>query len=107
MKDFDDKPTTIEIQEVKEHRKEMQTDLMHSFPGLTLFEYDPETKILQAATFDLIQKQIDVNHGFITPKLMDNNGLVTVKKVIRNKGCAYFQALNFKNALKKVEKNFK
>jgi len=107
MKDFDDKPTTIEIQEVKEHRKEMQTDLMHSFPGLTLFEYNPETRVLQAAEFALIQKQIDFNHGFMEPNIMDNNGLVKIKKIIRNKGCAYFQALNFKNALRKVEKNFR
>ena len=107
MKDFDEKPTVIEIKEVAEERKEIRSDEMHSLPGLTLYEYNPETKVLQKAEFDMIQKQIDTSHGFITPKIMDNNGIVTIKKVLRKKGCAYFQALNFKNALRKVEKNFR
>lgn len=107
MKEFDETPHAIEIREVKEHRKEQRVSEMHSYPGLILWEYNPETKILQEATFDVIQKQIDVKHGFAEPKIMDNNGLVTVKKVLQKPGCAYFQALNFKNALRKVEKHFR
>lgn len=107
MKEFDEKPTSIEIKEVAEERKEIRSAEMHSIPGLTLYEYDPVTKVLQKAEFKVIQKQIDVNHGFITPKIMDNNGIVTFKKVLRKKGWAYFQALNDKNALRKVEKNFR
>lgn len=107
MKEFDEKPTVIEIKEVKEHRKEQFTSIMHSIPGLTLWEYNTETKVLQAATFEIIQVQVDKEHGDFTPKIMDNNGIMTRKKVLQQPGCAYFQALNFKNALRKVEKYFK
>lgn len=107
MKDFDSKPTSIEIKEVKEHRKEQFNSEMHSIPGLTLWEYNTVTKVLQAATIEVSQMQVDNEHGFLTPKIMDNNGTVTRKKVLMRADCAYFQSLNFKNALKKVEKNFR
>lgn len=107
MKEFDNKSTAIEIKEVKEHRKDQFNSEMASMPGLTLWQYNTLTHVLTKAQFEMVQVQIDTRHGFVAPKVMDNNGLMTRKKVIMVENCAYFQALNYKNAVKKVEKNFR
>ena len=63
-------------------------------PGLQLFSFNTETYELKKAMF-LEQK---------TAYFMDIKNNVRKKKVNVEKDCIYFQALNMKNAIKKIVK---
>ena len=87
----------IEIREEQEQKKEIRfIGSQRSVPGHTLFEYNYATKELNKAKFkiDTLEiKSLSIEH------LKLNH-----KKVIVNENCYYLQALNQKNAIKKLKK---
>lgn len=92
---FDNK---IEIAEEREQKKEIKLiGQQRKIPGLILFEYNEKTKVLQRAQF---QKENVV----ITSLSMSPESIKHQHKVVVNENCVYIQALNEKNALKKVAK---
>lgn len=66
-------------------------------PGLTLFEYDSKTKTVQVA---------EVNTQQFYPYNAKRNkfSVSSTSRVQARDGCMYFQALNLKNAIRKVRK---
>ena len=89
MKIEDEKKDKIEI--VSQVQQKKQIKLIGSqrlIPGLTLWEFNTETKSLNKAKF----KQ--TNYSL--------NGSKTHQVIIQD-NCIYIQALNMKNALKKVK----
>lgn len=91
-----------ELKEVREHKKTKLISQMVSKPGLTTYEYNPITKVLVPAKFITTFLQNDSDkQGLISSKKHEN----TVHKVLAyDDGCLYFQALNMKNAIKKMDK---
>lgn len=91
------KQEPIEIREEQQQKKEIRfIGSQRSVPGHTLFEYNYKTNELQKAKFkiDTLEiKSLSIDH------LQLNH-----KKVIVNENCYYLQALNQKNALKKLIK---
>lgn len=65
-------------------------------PGLTLWEYNLKTKQLVKAEF----KKIDHKLNF------DRTDLEKRYQVIINENCTYFQALNEKNAIKVLKRDY-
>jgi hypothetical protein len=64
-------------------------------PGMTLFEYNAETRKLQKATF----KTASV---MIAHSAVKGSETTTVHTVDVKDDCMYFQALNMKNAIRKL-----
>lgn len=91
------KDTVIEIVEAKEQRKEIKLiGQQRKIKGLTLYEFNEKTKILQEAKF----KPMSI---FISASLKGSDTVQTYKCVV-NEYCIYFQALNKKNAETKLRK---
>jgi hypothetical protein len=115
MKDLEQQPTPIEIREVEEQRKDfVLIGQLVSKPGLILWEFDPVTKILKEAEIKENQLQIDKSskgHFFQSrgdkDKLYFNENVsheaTVYKRVNYRKGCVYFQAINEKNARRKLD----
>lgn len=96
--DFE-KADKVEISIEEQEKKEVKLlGSQRQIPGLTLWEYNEITKELKRAEF----KEEALTLGDIL------NGTTSInnfrKKVIINEGCQYFQALNRKNALRKIKK---
>jgi hypothetical protein len=65
---------------------------MQVMRGHTLWDYDPETKVLIKAEYETV---------------VDTATNQTIRKVITKTGHDYFQALNKKNAAKKIAKAYR
>lgn len=102
MKEFDeiDKALDgVEIRAEQEKKKEVKLiGKQRRIPGLTLWEFNKKTKDLEKAKF----KKQDVILSTLDPTVVANS--TTHHKVEINEGCFYFQALNKKNAQKKLKK---
>lgn len=93
MKDFDE--TLASDQESAQHAHQKQLKLIGIMPkkkGLTLYECDPKTRVVQEAKYT---EEYDINRK------------AYVKKVVVAPGCLYRQFLNLENAIKKFEKIMK
>lgn len=107
----------IRVEQHEERQQEQQFKLIGQLthkPGLTLFEYDPSARTLVNAEIvqektavvvlpskDGIKKGVRLNKD--TGKPLDK----TIGKVKFRAGCYYFEALNFENAAKKIDKILK
>ncbi len=90
------KDNKVQIVEEKQHRKEIKViDSERSIPGLTLFEYNEVTHNVTVAKFKIASVFItggsDVNER-------------TTYQCITHENCTYVQALNVRNAIKKLMK---
>lgn len=88
MKEIEAIHTDKEIEQRQHEKKQVIAQLVHK-PGLTLFDFDPETKTIVKAEF---QSVFDVKQNEY------------VKSVITKPGHLYLEALNMKNAAKKFSK---
>lgn len=105
MKDFDEKPSSIEIKEVEEEKKDLQwIGEMVMAKGMPTWEYDPETKQLVKAEFEEKQVQLEESPRSFIGSIMPHNKIVTRYRLKKKPGHVYFQALNKKNAIRKIEK---
>lgn len=66
-------------------------------PGLTLFEYDSKSKTVRAA-------EVNTQHFYSYNAKRDKFYVSSRSRVQTRDGCMYFQALNLKNAIRKVRK---
>lgn len=66
-------------------------------PGLTLFEYDSKSKIVRAA-------EVNTQHFYSYNAKRNKFSISSTPRVQARNGCMYFQALNLKNAIRKVRK---
>jgi len=96
MNEFDGKPAPESIEIKEEAKKTKLLGQMVSQRGLTLFEYNTESKSLEEAKF----KTTILEGGHFKNKSKN-----IIHKILEQKqGCIYFQALNRKNALKKLDR---
>lgn len=104
MKEFDEIPSAIEIKEVGEQKVTKQMAQMVAIPGLPVWEYNEETKILIEA--EIIETQLQINKD--PQRWSPEVGMVLQapatrhRKVNYKSGHMYFQALNRKNAMRKL-----
>lgn len=66
-------------------------------PGLTLFEYDSKSKTVREA-------EINTQHFYSYNAKRNTFSVSTTSRVQVRDGCMYVQALNLKNAIRKVRK---
>lgn len=66
-------------------------------PGLTLFEYDSKTKTVRTA-------EVNTQQFYSYNAKRNKFSFSTTSRVQARDGCMYFQALNLKNAIRKVRK---
>lgn len=79
----------------KQEHRFLGTVIRH--PGLTLFEYNSKSKTVQVAE---VNTQYSYRYNEKTKKV----GVSTRTRVQVRDGCMYVQALNSKNAIRKVRK---
>jgi hypothetical protein len=84
-------------QEVTLHKARM---LVHK--GLTAFEYNKKTGVLKKAEF--YETEVQMMDNPFAHALEPARKMLTVKKVKDKPNCLYMQKLNFKNAIKLIEK---
>jgi len=88
----------IEIREEQQQKKEIKLlGRQRKVPGLILWEYNERTKLLIEAKYkkeDLVISSLSLSPEDITKS----------NKVVVNENCVYIQALNFRNAKKKLKK---
>lgn len=110
MKEFDGAPLAIEQKVTKEHQKhKFMANMVHQ-RGLTLWEYDEKTKQIAPAKIEYVQMSFEQEHHSrlqAEAAVVAHTATVKHKKVIYRKDCMYFEALNMKNAMKKIEKMLK
>jgi len=71
-------------------------------PGMTVFEYNKKTGILQEAEFEEVTASVVANK---VPSIIEPAREVLIKRKIKEQaGCIYFQKLNLKNAIKMLKK---
>ncbi len=63
--------------------------------GLTMFEFNPIKLTLEPATYKEVHAEVVINRTIIRHKL------------VMKEGCVYVQALNKRNAYKKIAKQYK
>lgn len=99
LEDFKANQIGVEIKAEAEQKKEIKLiGQQRKVPGLTLWEYNENTKELTKAKFQKVNVMI---HGLgMSPESITNT-----HKVIVNENCVYFQALNRANALRKISKS--
>lgn len=98
MEGLDSTPAPEEIKEVREHKKAKTTATLLSVPGLILWEYNEITKQLDEAKFEYQSVEIVKNAQHTQ----------VLHKVLQQKSnCIYFQALNKKNAIRKIDRLLK
>lgn len=86
-----------EISRPKHTEKEMKLiGSQRKIPGLTLWEFNVQTRILSKAVYKSIDFEYSTSNGFNQKKLT----------VSINENCIYFQALNQKNATKVLKRDF-
>ena len=78
-----------------EKREHKLTGRMNPIPGLTLWEYEMKTGTLRKAVFKYVTVELEGDH----------KRQVTHKRVDSKEHHIYFQALNYKSAKRKLEKN--
>lgn len=101
MKDFDEKPYATETQAPDEQKKLKFMAEMLSNPGLTVWEFDEETKILKEAIIKEVIVELSADYKkYLTPVSKETKR----KIVVYRRNCLYFQALNKRNAYRKLEK---
>lgn len=89
----------IEIQAEQQQRKEIKLiGQLKKIAGLTLFEYNTTTKEVKPATYSKVDYKLESLSE--KPEEMQVN-----YKVLIREECMYIQALNKKNALKKINKH--
>lgn len=88
MKELELHHTDKEIEQRQHEKKQIIAQLVHK-PGLTLFDFDPETRRIVKAEFQ---------------SMFDAKKKEFVKSVITKPGHLYLEALNMKNAAKKFNK---
>lgn len=66
-------------------------------PGLTLFEYNSKSKTVQVA-------EVNTQHSYRYNEKTKKIGVSSRTRVQVRDGCMYVQALNLKNAIRKVRK---
>lgn len=83
-----------ESKEIRELKKSRTTATLLSVPGLILWEYNEVTKQLDEAKFE-----------YQTVEIANNSHQTNVlhKVIQQKKNCIYFQALNKRNAIRKVD----
>jgi len=97
MKDFVPEIKVREEQVIQaEEKRENLIGSLQSTPGLTLWEIEIETREVRAAEFEEVN--VDIKEG-------KEGGLR--KKLLMKKKCFYVEALNKKNALRKMDKQLK
>src|SRR5579872_3949885 len=98
MEGLDNTPAPEQSREVRELKKSKTTATLLSIPGLILWEYNEVTKVLDEARFE-----------YQTVELAKNSSQTQVlhKVLQQKKNCIYFQALNKKNAIRKVDRLLK
>lgn len=90
------KDTKVEIVVEKQQKKEIKLiGRQRKIQGLTLWEFNNKSKELKKAEF----KKEDV---MINSLRQSPEALTKISKVIVNENCIYFQALNIKNAKRKL-----
>lgn len=99
MKEALEKETQAKIEAIAEHKK--QSVILGSVikvPGHTMFEYNSADGTLEPAQFTevMVETQFKKQHQQITRH-----------KLVIKEGCVYVQALNRKNAVKKLIKGAK
>lgn len=97
MKGLDQEPVPIVTEISNEQKKHRVMAEMASQKGLPIWEYNEETKVLKKATIKEIVVQLDT-------KKDKSNGETKRLQIVYNSKCLYFQALNQKNALRKLKK---
>lgn len=103
MRDFEpiNEPDKIEINVEQQQKKEIKLiGNQRKINGLTLWEFNHKTKELQKAKYS----KVDIELRSLSTRAED---LVNRHKVVVNENCLYFQALNEKNAIKKINKKLK
>lgn len=94
LRDFTD--NNIEIREEAEQRKEIKLlGRQRKIRGLITWEYNEKTHELKRAEY----KKEDI---VLSSLSMSPESISKVNKVVVNEDCIYFQALNRKNAIKKL-----
>lgn len=89
---------TIEIVDQKQVKKEIKLiGSQRRIPGLTLWQYNENSKELTKAEY----KKVDHKLNF------DNTALEKRYAVSIQENCIYFQALNRKNAIKVLKRDYK
>lgn len=92
----DHKETKVEIVSEQQQKKEIKLiGQQRKVPGLTLWEYNEKTNELKPAQYK--KEDVVLNSLAPTPE-----ALTKINKVIVNENCIYFQALNLRNARKKL-----
>lgn len=113
----------IQTQQHEERQQEQHYRILGKqihVPGLTLFEYDSDTKILRRAEItkpktEVVfpvkkapEKRHDKSKGLLNPEYFINKHAQenerSVGQVLFKKGCVYFEALNQRSAEKKLVK---
>lgn len=90
------KDSEVEITVEKQQQKEIKLiGRQRKIRGLKLWEYNERTNELKEAVY----KKQDVQITSLTPS---SSALHLSNKVQVNEGCIYFQALNLKNAKRKL-----
>jgi hypothetical protein len=99
IKDFEIlKEDKIEIQAEQQQRKEIKLiGSQRKIGGLTLWEFNFKDKTLSPAEYS------KVNYELKSLSSVDQD-MIVKHRVITKEHCQYFQALNRKNALKKIKK---
>lgn len=97
LEDFKANQIGVEIKAEAEQKKEIKlVGQQRKVPGLTLWEYNENTKELKKAKFQKVNVMI---HGLgMSPESIKNT-----HKVVVNENCIYFQALNENNAKRKLK----
>lgn len=87
----------VEIVEEEQQKKELKLiGQQRKMPGLTLWEYNEKTKVLEKAKY----KPGSVFISSMSDKIETTKTYILVV----NENCVYFQALNQKNAARKLNK---
>jgi hypothetical protein len=96
IQDFNE--TKVEITAEKEQRKEIKLiGQQRKIPGLILWEFNTKTNELQPAQYK--KEDVEIKSLDPTPEALTKRN-----KVVVNEHCIYFQALNRKNAIKKLSR---
>lgn len=102
MKETNQKVATEQVsnKEVEQKKELKKVGVMRPHKNHTLFEFNKSTGIVRKAKFD---NEHELNHVRLSEFLKP---ISVNKKVLIKEDCIYIPALNLKNAIKKIAKNF-
>lgn len=92
---FKTKDTIVALKPQKQEHRFLGTMIRR--PGLTLFEYDSKSKTVRAA-------DVNTQQFYSYNAKRDKFSVSSKSRVQVRDGCMYVQALNLKNAIRKVRK---